>query len=59
MLRKFVGDKMSIQATSRDGRRWEIQFFHRGLLTRFHHASETELNEMVAKRRLRLVPGRS
>jgi len=35
MLRKFVGDKASIEATSRDGRLWEIHYFDRGHLTKF------------------------
>jgi hypothetical protein len=58
LLRKFIGDKMSIEATSRDGRLWEIQLFEHGHLTKFHDASEAELNEMAAKKRMRLVPGR-
>jgi hypothetical protein len=58
MLRKFVGDKMSIEATSRDGRLWEIQLFDRGHLTKYTDTSEADLNLMAAKKGMRLVPGR-
>ena len=58
MLRKFVGDKMSIEATSRDGRVWEVQLFDRGHLTKFSDASEAEVNRMAAAKGMRLVPGR-
>ncbi len=57
MLRKFVGDKMSLEATSRDGRLWEVQLFDRGHLQKFSDASEAQVNEMAAKRGMRLIPG--
>ena len=57
MLRKFVGDKMSLEATSRDGRLWEIQLFDRGHLTKLSDLSEVQVNELAARRRLRLVDG--
>lgn len=58
MLRKFVGDKMSIEATSRDGRLWEVQVFDRGHLTKYVDASEAEVNLMASQKGMRLVPGR-
>lgn len=58
MLKKFVGDKASIEATSRDGRLWEIQLFDRGHVTKYVDASEADLNQLVAKKGMRLVPGR-
>ena len=58
MRKKFVGDKASIEATSLDGRIWEIQLFDRGHVTKFIDASVVELNELVAKKGMRLVPGR-
>jgi hypothetical protein len=55
VLRKFVGDKMSLEATSRDGRLWEIQLFDHGHLTKLSDVSEAQLNEMAARKRLRLA----
>ena len=56
MQRKFVGDKTSIEATSRDGRLWEIHLFDRGHLTKILDTSEADLNRMAAQKGMRFVP---
>lgn len=56
MLKKFVGDKMSIEASSHDGKRWEVRFFDRGRLTTYSDATTTDLDKMVAEKRMRPAP---
>jgi len=54
-MRKFVGDKMSIEATSHDGRLWKVHVFDRGHLTEYLDTPEVELARMAAKKGMRLV----
>ena len=58
MFRKFVGDKMSIEATSRDGRVWEVNFYDRGHLTKLTDVTETDLGRMATQKGMKLAPGR-
>lgn len=53
MLKKFVGDKMSIEARSDDGRRWEIHLYDRGTLTKYSDATQADLDGLVLKRRMK------
>ncbi len=58
MMRKFVGDKSSIEATSSDGRRWSVQHFDRGHLTTYPTFTEAELANLVSRQRMRpAAPG--
>lgn len=59
MFRKFVGDKMSIEATSRDGRLWDVHFYDRGHLAKHPGTSEADLERMAAQKGMKLAPGRS
>lgn len=59
MIRKFVGDKLSIEATSDDaGRRWEVHLYDRGQLTKYKDATQADLDKLVADRRMRPATGR-
>lgn len=54
MVRKFIGDKMSIEARSDDqGRSWEVKLFDRGHLTQYRDATQADLDKLVADRRMR------
>ena len=55
MRRKYLGDKKSIEARSNDGGRiWEGKLFERGHLTKFTHASLAEVDDLAAKKGMRL-----
>lgn len=56
MFRKFTGDKMSIEARSDDGKRWELQVFDRGHVTKYTDATEAELMAIVAKKGMKPAP---
>jgi hypothetical protein len=59
MLKKFIGDKASIEARSDDqGRRWEIKHFDRGHLTTYTGANQADLDKLVAKTGMRAAPPR-
>lgn len=55
MMRKFVGDKMSIEARSNDGQRWDGQVFDRGHVTKFTNATTVELEKLAADKRMKPV----
>ena len=59
MLKKYVGDKMSIEATSGDGRTWEVQVFDRGHQTKYVNVSPAELEHMAARKGMKLVSNRA
>jgi hypothetical protein len=56
VLKKFVGDKMSIEATSGDGRSWDVQVFDRGQLTKYSNVSEAELQQMATRKGMKPAP---
>ena len=59
MIRKFVGDKSSIEATSTDGRRWAVLHYDRGHLTSYPAYSDDELAKLVSQQRMKpAIPGR-
>jgi hypothetical protein len=55
MMRKFVGDKSSIEATSTDGRRWSVLHYDRGHLTTYPVFTDAELANLVSRQRMRPV----
>ncbi|MBL4848526.1 MAG: hypothetical protein JKY65_23645 [Planctomycetes bacterium] len=55
MIRKYSGDKKSIEATSEDGRIWKGELFDAGRVTKFSDATLAEVEELAAKHRMRLV----
>jgi len=58
MLRKYVGDKKSIEARSEDGgKTWKGKLFDAGRLTNFTHASLKEVDDLAAKHHMNHVPG--
>ena len=56
MIRKYIGDKKSIEARSDDGRIWEGALFDAGRETKFSEATVAELDELAAQHGMRLVP---
>ena len=55
MIRKYVGDKKSIEARSADGKVWEGKLFDCGRQTKFSQASLAEVDNLAAKHHMRLV----
>lgn len=54
VMRKFVGDKMSIEASSTDGgRKWSVLLYDRGHLTTYANSTEQDLNKLVASKQMR------
>ena len=58
MLWKFTGDKMSLEARSQDGKRWEVTLFDRGHVTKYVDATEAEVRELAASKKLVAEPKR-
>lgn len=57
MVRKYSGDKKSIEARSADnGKTWSVKFYDTGRLTQYSGGSLAELDALAAKNRLTLVP---
>ncbi|HEY4057486.1 MAG TPA: hypothetical protein VGM39_12800 [Kofleriaceae bacterium] len=56
MLRKYSGDKKSIEARSADnGKTWSVKFYDTGRLTQYSGGSLAELEEFAVKHKLKLV----
>jgi hypothetical protein len=53
-MRKFVGDKSSIEARTDDGKRWNMTVFDRGHVTKYEDATEAEVNDLAAKKHMKL-----
>jgi hypothetical protein len=53
MIWKFTGDRMSLEAHSSDGKRWEVTLFDRGHVTKFVDATEAEVMALAAEKKLR------
>lgn len=54
MMRKYSGNKKSIEARSFDGgRTWEGKLFDTGRETKFSEATEKELDDLAAKEGMR------
>jgi hypothetical protein len=56
MIWKFVGDKMSMEATSSDGRIWEVTVHDRGQVTKYVDATEAEVRQLAAEKKMRALP---
>jgi hypothetical protein len=56
MMRKYAGNKKSIEARSNDGgRTWEGKLFDAGRETKFSEATEKELDDLATKEGMRRV----
>jgi hypothetical protein len=58
MILKFTGDKVSIEARSDDGKIWEVTLFERGTVTKYVDATEKEVRELAAQKKLRQAPSK-
>ena len=57
MLRKYIGDKKSIEARcDPSGKIWEGKLFDCGRATKFTNASLAEVDALAAKHGMNLVP---
>ena len=57
MIRKYSGDKKSIEARSNDnGRTWSVKLFDNGRLTEYSGGSVAEVDALAAKNQMKLVP---
>jgi hypothetical protein len=57
MIRKYIGDKASIEARcDAAGKIWEGKLFEGGRVTKFSNASLAEVDDLAAKKGMRLVP---
>ena len=59
MIKKWVGDKKSIEARSEDGRIWVGQLFEAGRLTKFSDATLKEVEDLAAQHGMRPAPPNS
>lgn len=50
MIRKYIGDKKSIEARSNDrGRTWSVKLFNAGRLTEYSGGTLAEVDALAAK----------
>ena len=57
MIRKYIGDKMSIEARcDPSGKIWEGKLFEGGRVTKFSNASLAEVDDLAKKKGMQLVP---
>ena len=56
MIRKFLGDKKSIEARSEDGgKTWTVKLFDAGRLSTYTHASLDEVTALATTKGMRPV----
>ena len=56
MIRKYTGDKKSIEARSNDqGRTWSVKLYDTGRLTEYSGGTLAEVNALAAKHGMKLV----
>ena len=56
MIRRYSGDKKSIEARSNDnGRTWSVKLFDTGRLTEYSGGSLAEVDALAAKHKLTLA----
>lgn len=56
MIRKYSGDKKSIEARSNDkGQTWDVKFFDTGRLTEYSGGSTAEVDSLAAKHGMKLL----
>lgn len=58
MMRKFTGNKTSIEATSHDGKIWDIVLYDRGHVTKYVEATEAELVQLASEKGMKADPRR-
>jgi hypothetical protein len=56
VLKKFVGDKKSIEARSGDGRIWEVELFDRGQTVKYVDATLADVEQLAREKGMKLVP---
>ena len=54
MIRRYSGDKKSIEARTSDGRTWSVKFYDNGRLTEYSGGTIAEVDALAAKHRLKL-----
>ena len=54
MIRRYSGDKKSIEARSDDGRTWSVKLFDSGRLTEYSGGTLAEVDALAAKHQLKL-----
>lgn len=55
MIRKYSGDKKSIEARSADnGKTWTVKLFDTGRLTEYSGGSVAEVDALAAKHKMKL-----
>jgi hypothetical protein len=56
LIRKYTGDKKSIEARSNDqGRTWSVKLYDTGRLTEYSGGTLAEVNALAAKHGMKLV----
>lgn len=56
MIRKYSGDKKSIEARSNDkGQTWDVKLFDTGRLTEYSGGSTAEVDSLAAKHGMKLL----
>lgn len=56
MIRKYSGDKKSIEARSKDnGKTWSVRLFDRGRLTEYDGGTLAEVEELAAKHGMKVT----
>jgi len=57
MIRRYSGDKKSIEARSNDnGRTWSVKLFDNGRLTNYTGGTVAEVDALAAKHKMTLDP---
>jgi hypothetical protein len=54
MIRRYSGDKKSIEARSDDGRTWSVKLFDNGRLTEYSGGTLAEVDALAVKHQLKL-----
>jgi hypothetical protein len=55
MIRRYTGDKQSIEARTADnGRTWSVKHFDKGRVTEYSGGTLAEVDALAAKHRLKL-----
>jgi hypothetical protein len=59
MIRRYIGDKKSIEARTGDnGRTWSVKLFDSGRLTEYSGGTLAEVDALAAKHKLTLDRGK-
>jgi hypothetical protein len=54
VIRRYSGDKKSIEARSDDGRKWSVKLFDNGRLTEYSGGTLAEVDALAVKHQLKL-----